>query len=147
MEKKEFDLKECPFCGRDDFLKIKAHRKAEKGLYVFCDYCESRGPRMATEEEAAEEWNSRPDEIDCEVDDSEALWDCPEDVPPVCWLRQELGGGARLVLRVSDDGVETVCGKIDWDDLGDYRWAEYPTGSIERMSRCVKRSKEDEIGL
>lgn len=54
----DFPPLHCPFCGRDEGLKII---KNESQAWVFCGVCHSTGPIADSPMEAAKAWNVRTD--------------------------------------------------------------------------------------
>ena len=60
MERKVSLMKACPFCGRDNDLKIERYESDGKyWYYAECEECLAQGPVCADEEEALRAWNHR----------------------------------------------------------------------------------------
>lgn len=60
------DLKPCPFCGAkrgDHAAPLQFNAESERALpwHVYCWSCRIEGPSRATEAEAVEAWNTRPE--------------------------------------------------------------------------------------
>lgn len=53
MSMDDHKLKPCPFCGRDDRLKVDAFEQWN----VCCEFCGAIGPIADTSDDACEAWN------------------------------------------------------------------------------------------
>ena len=56
------ELKPCPFCGRDKYLRMhrRKHRDYPEGMYAIkCTRCGIRGRYQLTERRAIDAWNTR----------------------------------------------------------------------------------------
>ena len=57
------ELKTCPFCGKQAYLKDYYHGDNDESFYVFCSGCYTETFEYPTVHEAVEAWNKRVYEI------------------------------------------------------------------------------------
>ena len=57
------ELKTCPFCGKQAYLKDYYHGDDGESFYVFCSGCYTETFEYPTVHEAVEAWNKRVYEI------------------------------------------------------------------------------------
>ena len=54
-----FDLKCCPFCGAQGYNKTLFIAWDEKAFWIVCEFCNAKGPRSESGNDAANKWNRR----------------------------------------------------------------------------------------